>query len=99
MMKKDIIKELRKELKYLSHKYGVKKIGVFGSLVNGRFTHLSDIDFFVEFKKYDVFNFLDMIEYLEKKFKRKVDVITPQGLRSIRSNRIKKNIKQNIFYV
>jgi len=30
MMKKDIIKELRKELKYLSHKYGVKKIGVFG---------------------------------------------------------------------
>ncbi len=49
-MKRDaIIDRLRANLPDLRKRYGVKRIGLFGSALTDRFTDCSDIDLIVEF--------------------------------------------------
>jgi len=62
-----IMETLKSELNYLSSEYGVKKIGVFGSVVNGVLNEESDIDIVVELAAYDAFKFLALTEYFEKR--------------------------------
>ncbi|HNV69731.1 MAG TPA: nucleotidyltransferase family protein [Candidatus Ozemobacteraceae bacterium] len=63
-------------------RFGVKRLGVFGSVVRDEANSDSDVDILVEFerdrKNYD--NFLDLAEYLERLMCRKVDLLTPEGL-------------------
>lgn len=80
-------------------KYKVKKIGLFGSFVRGTQTAKSDIDFFVEFEEPIFENFIGLSNFLEKIFKRKVDILTPAGIESIRLKHIKQEIKRSIYYV
>ena len=94
-----IMETLKSELNYLSSEYGVKKIGIFGSVVNGVLNEESDVDIVVELTDYDAFKFLSLTEYFEKRLGRKVDVLTPEGVRSIRSENIKREIKESIVYV
>jgi len=83
-------------------KYGVKKIGLFGSFVRGRQKKNSDIDFLVEFelKKFDknfkgLYDaFISLTEYLEKLFGRKVELITKDSL----SPYIKPYIEREIYW-
>ncbi|HPJ90295.1 MAG TPA: nucleotidyltransferase family protein, partial [Thermotogota bacterium] len=67
-------------------KYGVKKIGLFGSFVTGKATAKSDIDILVEFdagkKTFD--NYMDLKFFIEDNLNRKVDLV------------IEKNIKQEL---
>ena len=44
-------------------------------------------------------NFGGLVEYLENLLGRSVDVLTPMCIESIRSDDIKKSIKQGIVYV
>ena len=58
-------------------KFGVKKIGLFGSFINNNQTRNSDIDLLVEFKKgqksFD--NYMDLKFFLEELFDRRVDLV------------------------
>ena len=45
------------------------------------------------------FEFLDMIEYLEGKLGRKVELLTSVGVKSIRINNIARDIMRNLVYV
>ena len=74
-----IIKELKKHHSVLE-KYGVKKIGLFGSYIRGEQKKDSDIDFLVEFILPDFDNFMDLVFYLENLFGRKVELITNGNL-------------------
>lgn len=65
------------QLKSLS----VKKIGLFGSFLNGSATVKSDLDFLVSFEKPTFDNFMETKFFLEKLFKRKIDLITEQALK------------------
>ncbi len=68
--------------KYLIKKYGVTRIGLFGSFVRNDQKEKSDIDLLVEFdpekKNYD--NFIGLTYFIEDTTNRKVDVITPESL-------------------
>ena len=62
--------------------FGVKRLGLFGSLAKGKATENSDVDLLVEFhsgqKNYD--NFYDLATYLEQLCGRKVELVTPSSL-------------------
>jgi predicted nucleotidyltransferase len=97
--KKDIIETLKKEMPYFKEKYGVKRIGLFGSCAKGDFTETSDVDIIVEFEKPIGFEFMDFTEYIENILGRKVDVITSAGLESIRIKEVQRDIVRSAIYV
>lgn len=94
-----VISVLRREIPYLKENYGVKKIALFGSVVNGKYTKHSDIDLVVEFDNPSFDKFMDLASYLENTFKRRVDILTPDGVKSIRVKNVAKSIKRSLVYV
>ncbi len=72
---KEIINHLKAEKPFLSEKFGVISIGLFGSYARGEEDADSDIDFVVELKK-PSFEWLAGLQvYLEKKFDRKIELV------------------------
>lgn len=72
---------------------GVKKIGLFGSFLKGRATVKSDLDFLVSFEKPTFDNFMETKFFLEKLFKRKIDLVTEQALKPAL-----KNVQKEVLY-
>jgi len=99
MEKKEIIELLNKNKSELK-KFGVKRIGIFGSFSRDEGREDSDIDVFVEFEKGKATfrNFAGLIDYLENLFGRSVDILTPAGIDSIRIDEIKEEIKRGVIY-
>jgi hypothetical protein len=57
------------------------------------------VDVVVEFDRPIGLKFVEFAEYLERLLGRKVDVLTPAGIRGIRIRRVAKDIAENIVYV
>lgn len=95
---KQILKTLR-EYQDILRKYGVKRIGLFGSYVRGKQKKDSDIDFLVEFEKPNFDNFMEMCFFLENLFGKKVEVLTPDGVKTIRIKEVAEEIKRSVVYV
>lgn len=76
------IRRLRSELPVLKTSFGVRKIGIFGSVARGEDKPSSDIDVLVEFEdnKATFRNFMGLISFLEEIFGRKVDLVTTNGI-------------------
>lgn len=96
---KDEIIKILKEHKHEFKRYSVKKIGIFGSYVMGNQKEKSDIDFVIEFENPTIDNYMELVDYLEDLFNRKVDVLTPIGVESIRVERVADEIKRSLVYV
>ena len=77
--KKEIIKRLKENREILKQKE-VKKIGIFGSAIKGK-KNPKDIDVLVEFKKTNFNNYIALLFFLEKLFKKRVDLIIESDLR------------------
>jgi len=79
----DIIKVLSENKSMITQKYGVNKIGVFGSYVRSEQDKDSDIDIIVEFKEgYKTFdNYMDLKDFLEEIFSVKVDLIVESAIK------------------
>lgn len=79
--KEDVFTLLRQNGAQL-RRYGVGRISVFGSFARGEPDDDSDVDILVEFElgKESFDNFLDLAEFLEAVFGRKVDLLTPESL-------------------
>lgn len=62
--------------------FGVSEIGLFGSFARDEQKEDSDIDLIVKFKhgKKSYMKFIDLSEYLEKLFNRKVDLLTEKSI-------------------
>jgi predicted nucleotidyltransferase len=76
------IKEILKRFKpILQEKFKVKEIGIFGSYVRGEESEESDVDILVEFSEPIGWEFIDLVEYLEKILGRKVHLATVRALR------------------
>jgi len=58
-----------------SDKYGIKRIGIFGSVARGEQTENSDIDVCVEIEKPDIFYLVHIKDDLEELFRCKVDIV------------------------
>lgn len=80
----------------LRSQYKVKEIGVFGSYVRGKQKKKSDIDILVDFTESpDMFEFLDLEEYLSDIFGIKVDLVTKGALKPY----IGKHILEEVVYL
>ncbi|MGN6163868.1 MAG: nucleotidyltransferase family protein [Flavisolibacter sp.] len=90
------IKRLLTELKpELMNKYHVRTIGLFGSIVRDDFSSQSDIDIIVDFIKPIGVEFIDLGDFIENKIKRKVDLVSKNGIRE----KYYKAIEREIVYV
>ncbi len=104
---KDEILEQLKANQTVLKEYGVKKIGLFGSFVRDEQNRKSDIDLIVEFDPtffgkdfkglFDVY--ISLSDFLEKLFRRKVDILTPVSVDTIRIKEVADEIKKSVIYV
>ncbi|MCI4438641.1 nucleotidyltransferase family protein [archaeon] len=79
----------------LKEKYGVKKIGVFGSYVRGEEKEESDLDVLVEFEESKSLSLLDFIRlenYLSDELGIKVDLVEKDSLKP----RIRKHVLEEV---
>jgi predicted nucleotidyltransferase len=85
---KKIITEHSFELK----KFGVQELYLFGSVVRGEATEKSDVDFLVVLDKQnsDLFNLIELNQFLEDLLSTKVDLGTKKSLRKIVKDQILK---------
>jgi len=81
---KRITNILEKHKEELKEKYGVKKIGIFGSYVREEYKEKSDLDILVEFKedaKIGLLKFVNMENYLSELIGVKVDLVEKSALK------------------
>jgi len=86
--KSNFVVQLEEVLPLLRERFGVAKIGLFGSTARGEDRPESDVDVLVEFAPGQTTfrNFMELAFYLEDLFCRRVDLVTEQGLsRHLRS--------------
>ena len=87
----DEIREiLQGSMRYFEEKFSVDKFLLFGSYAKNQQTPESDIDLLVSFTQpVDMFDFIDLQDYLAQLFDKKIDLGT--------SNSLKKFIKDKIL--
>jgi len=94
--KEEIVNILKKELPFLKEKYGVKKIGIFGSYSKEMQDEKSDLDILVQFERpIGFFDFITLEDYLKEKLGIKVDLVTEDAIKSV----IKPYIMREVMYV
>lgn len=98
LTKADILDVLRRHQPDLM-RLGVKTIALFGSYAKDAQTDSSDLDFVVEFSVPTYDNFAALEELLEQLFGKRVDILTPAGVESIRVPRIAEDIKRSLVHV
>lgn len=87
---KAILKEHRAEV---VRKYSVRKIGIFGSYVRGEQKKRSDIDVLVEYNRIpDLFEFINLERYLQRRLRKKVDLVRKAAIRPELKGRILKEV-------
>ena len=85
MNKEQALKILREQREVLTETYGVRKIGLFGSIVRDQLRPESDIDIVVEIEtgKKKLHNFLALRRYLENQLGRPVDIGIESALKPV----------------
>jgi len=100
LTKEEILRRIKENMEKIKS-FGVKKIGIFGSAARNEITEKSDVDFVVEFErgKATFKNVCGLIDLLENILGREVDILTPDGIESIRLEHVKEEIKRSVEYV
>ncbi|MBI3788890.1 MAG: nucleotidyltransferase family protein [Ignavibacteriales bacterium] len=96
MERETIIQTINSQLPFLRERYGVKSLGLFGSIARGEATEKSDIDILVEFES--PVGFLDFIRleiFLTQILQRKVDLISKKAIKPV----LKESILKEVIYV
>jgi hypothetical protein len=91
-----ILEELRKIKPDFEKRYGVTKIGIFGSLARNEIREDSDIDVVLEMREPDLFYMVHIKEALEERFKKPVDLIR---YRNMMNSKLKARIDREAVYV
>lgn len=92
--KQKIITTLRQKKDYLNKEFGVKEIALFGSFARNEADRKSDIDILVKVKEKSFDNRFYLKEFLEKQFKRNVDLGYFDSVRPF----IMRTIKKDLIY-
>lgn len=89
MGKQEIINIIRNSKSEIEARYGVMRLGLFGSYVREQQRKKSDIDILVSFcRDIDLFEFIDLREYLEARLHHKVDLVMETALKPALGKRI-----------
>jgi len=80
--KSRFVVELERVIPQIRGRFGVAKIGIFGSTARGEERPDSDVDVLVEFTPGQATfrNFMELAYFLEDLFGRRMDLVTDQGL-------------------
>ena len=82
---------LQNNKNYFEEKYFVDKFLLFGSYAKNQQTSDSDIDLLVSFTKpVDMFDFIDLQDFLSELFNKKIDLGTSNGLKKFVKDKILK---------
>ena len=93
MTKMEILSFLKEHREELRQKFGVEKIGLFGSYARDNARIDSDIDIAVEIKSQNSFrSFFSLLYFLEDGLKNKIDLGIEHSLKPIAKQRILKEI-------
>lgn len=76
----DALKILREHENEIKKRFGVERIGIFGSYARGEEKEKSDVDVLVDFTEPSFDNFMDLVFFLEDLFGKEVDLVTTRGL-------------------
>ncbi|MEA1892434.1 MAG: nucleotidyltransferase family protein [Campylobacterota bacterium] len=96
MTKEIILSFLNHNRTFIKEKFGVTKIGLFGSYARGEANISSDIDIAVEIESKNSFrSFFSLLHFLEDGLKSKVDLGIENSMKPI----AKKTILKDIIYV
>ena len=89
MGKQEIIEIIRNSKPEIETRYGVMKVGLFGSYVRNQQRKKSDVDILVSFDRdIDLFDFIDLREFLEAQLHHKVDLVMETALKPAIGKRI-----------
>ncbi|MFD1412466.1 nucleotidyltransferase family protein [Oceanobacillus jeddahense] len=90
LSQKEILDALSKNVRTWNEKYGVERIGLFGSYSRGDFKESSDIDVIVEFNDMDLSfdNYMDLKFQLEDLFQKPVDLVILDDIKPALKNSI-----------
>jgi len=88
---KAYIEEVKRKILPILRRYGVKKVGLFGSCVRGDVRDNSDVDILVEIgKDISLLDFVGLKLELEEKLRKKVDLVEYSTIKSILKDEILK---------
>ena len=96
MNKDDIHKILTEKKVELKERFGVTRIGLFGSYVRNEESHESDMDFVVELEAPELILISSLKNYLQDIFKNDVDIVR---LRKNMNESLRKRIQDEAIYV
>lgn len=96
MTQEEILNFLKENKQEMEERYGVVKIGLFGSFARNESTPESDIDIAVDIRKPDMFCLIGIKQSIEEKFGVRVDIVR---LRENMSSLMKHRIQQDVIYV
>jgi predicted nucleotidyltransferase len=85
----DILKRHEVEIK---KRFGVRRIGLFGSFARGEQKDTSDVDILVEFEEPTFDNFMNLAFFLEDLFGRRMELVTPDSLSPYIAPYVKKEV-------
>lgn len=94
LAKERIVKELRERRKELASRFGVTRIGLFGSHARDEADETSDIDFLVQFDAPTFDHYMDLKFFLEELFGVSVDLVSSDAVKP----RLKPYIDRDITY-
>jgi len=94
--KEEILRILKDELPHLREKFGVTRIGLFGSYSREEQGPGSDVDLLVEFEKpIGFFRFLAIEDYIKERLGVKAELVTEDALKP----RMKPHVLEEVIYV
>jgi len=99
LTKEVVLRRLRESHPQLTAQFGVQRVSLFGSFAKETAQESSDIDLIVELQRPIGLKFVELVEYLEMLLGRKVDVLTPAGLRGIRLPEVARQIEESVIHV
>lgn len=80
MNREDILKVLEEKREAI-RRYGVRRLGLVGSLARGEGTQASDLDFVVEFEAKSFDAYMDLKAFLEGLFGCRVDLVLADAIK------------------
>jgi len=83
------VEEIKRKILPILQRYGVKRVGLFGSCVRGQMTADSDIDILVDIDKdISLLDFVGLKLEIEEALKRKVDLVEYNTIKPLLRERI-----------
>lgn len=80
MSREEILKTLQDNREAIG-RMGVRRLGLFGSHARGEQTSASDLDFVVEFDRKSFDAYMDLKEFLEELFNKRVDLVMASAIK------------------